>query len=75
MILPTKHIKFSNSLLNAGAILLKSIDRSYTVSYLWDKSRKLPEIGTFDKFTLALDLLYSMGLVDFDNGLIVRIKK
>ena len=75
MILPTKHIKLSNSLLNLGAILLKRIDGTQTVSLLWDKSRVLPEIKTFERFTLGLDLLYALNLIDFKDGLIMRIKK
>lgn len=75
MILPTKHIKLSNSLLNLGAILLNNIDGKYTVTLLWDKTRKLPEVRTFEKFTLGLDLLFMLGLVEFKEGLIARTIK
>ena len=72
MILPTKHLKLSNSLLNVGAILLNQIDRKYTVTLLWDKAKAHPEVKTFERFTLALDLLYMLGLIEFKEGLIVR---
>ena len=74
MIIPTKHIKLSNSLLNVGAILLKHIDQSHTVTALWNTTRQLPEIKNFERFTLGLDLLFMMGAVDFHEGLLRRIK-
>lgn len=75
MILPTKHMKLSRSLLNLGAILLNHLDDRYTVTLLWDKTRNIPEINTFERFTLGLDLLFMLGLIDFKEGLIVRITK
>lgn len=72
MILPTKHLKLSNSLLSAGAVLLKIIDEPKTVSLLWDKTKSMPEIRTFERFTLSLDFLFIMGIVDFKDGLIRR---
>jgi len=75
MILPTKHLKLSNSLLNTGAVLLKNIDEPKTVSLLWDKTRTLPEIRTFERFTLSLDLLFIMSIIDFKDGLIRRIQQ
>lgn len=75
MILPTKHIKLSSSLLNLGAILLKQMYETQTVSLLWDKTRILPEIKTFGRFTLGLDLLFILGIVDFKDGLIMKVKQ
>jgi len=75
MILPTKHIKLSNSLLNLGAVLLNNIDHKYTVTLLWDKARTLTEVKTFERFTLGLDLLFMLGLIEFREGLITRVVK
>lgn len=75
MILPTKHIKLSNSLLNLGAVLLNNIDHKYTVTLLWDKAKALTEIKTFERFTLGLDLLFMLGLIEFREGLITRVVK
>ncbi len=75
MILPTKHLRLSNSLLNLGALLLLNINNRQTVTLLWDKTRGIPEIKTFERFTLGLDLLFMMGLVEFKEGIIVRAKK
>jgi len=75
MILPTKHIKLSNSLLSLGAVLLNNLNDRHTVTLLWDKTRILPEVKTFEKFTLGLDLLFLLDLAEFQEGLIVKVKK
>jgi len=74
MILPTKYIKFSNSLISVGATLLKYIDNKHTVTALWNITRQLPEVRTFERFTLGLDLLFIIGAIDFNNGLLERVK-
>jgi len=75
MILPTKHIKLQNCILNLGSILLNNITGKQTVTLLWDKARELPEVKTFERFTLGLDLLFTLGLIDFNEGIIVRLKE
>ncbi|MBU1627129.1 hypothetical protein KKB18_07140 [bacterium] len=75
MILPTKHIKISNSLLNVGATLLRYIEEPQTVTSLWNETRILPEINTFERFTLGLDFLFILGIIDFKDGLLRRIEK
>ena len=75
MILPTKHIRLSNSLISVGAVLLKHIDNNHTVTALWNTAKILPEIKTFERFTLGLDLLFMMGAVEFRDGLLRRASK
>ncbi|MBU4032276.1 MAG: hypothetical protein KKD98_05705 [Candidatus Thermoplasmatota archaeon] len=75
MILPTKHIKLQNSILNIGSILLNNITGKQTVTLLWDKSKELPEVKTFERFTLGLDFLFTLGLIDLKEGIIVRLKE
>lgn len=72
MILPTKHISTGNSLLGMGAALLAALDRPRTVTSLWDEARGWPETATFERFTLALDLLYACGAIFLDDGLLRR---
>jgi len=72
MILPTKHVRLSNSLLGVSAEMLKRINRGTTITSLWNDVRLLPEVRTFERFTLSLDLLYSMGVVEFEDGLLRR---
>lgn len=75
MILPTKHIPASSSLLGVGAILLKYLDRPQTVTSLWETVRKVPEVATFERFSLALDFLYAIGIVEFDEDLLDKVQK
>lgn len=75
MILPTKHIKLQNCILNLGSVLLNNITGRQTVTLLWDKARELPEVKTFERFTLGLDLLFTLGLIEFKEGIIVRLKE
>lgn len=73
MILPTKHIPVENSFIGIGALLLAYLDQPTTVSSLWQKVRKLPQIATFERFTLTLDLLYIMNIIEFRDGNIRRV--
>ena len=75
MILPTKHMSLSNSLLSVGAVLLKHVDNNHTVTALWNTANILPEVKTFERFTLGLDLLFMMGAVKFQDGLLRRTSK
>lgn len=75
MILPTKHIKLSNSLLNVGAEILKHLDEAQTVTSLWNKARAVSHVKTFERFSLGLDLLFMLSIVDFHDGLLRRVRK
>jgi len=74
MILPTKHIKLSNSLLSVGAVLLKNLNSGQTVTSLWTATHTFPEVSTYEKFTRGLDFLFLIGAVDFKEGLLRRTK-
>lgn len=72
MILPTKHINPVDSLLGVGALILERLRTTKTVTQLWDEMRDLPQVATFDRLVLGLDLLYMMGVVELDGGVIRR---
>jgi hypothetical protein len=73
MILPTKHIDISRSLIGLGAEVLKCIDRPETVSTLWQRAALIREIGTFETFTLTLDFLYAIGAIEFEDNFIRKV--
>lgn len=75
MILPSKHVSEPQSLMGVGALLLGTIDRPHTVTSLWEQVRDEATVGTFERFVLALDLLYVIGAVGLENGLIVRVRR
>ena len=80
MILPTKHIRPERALLTVGADLLRFLREPMTVSRLWDDFRtsrgdrngRAAPIG-YDWFVLALDLLFLVGAVEFERGLIRKV--
>jgi len=72
MILPTKHISLRQSLLNVSAIALDGLRGESTVTQLWERLRVHPEVATFERFVLALDLLYLMDLIELKDGLLRR---
>ncbi len=75
MILPSKHISAEQTLLGVGAILIIELDRPQTVTSLWERTRKAAEVGNFERFVLALDMLYIIGAIELSSGLIVRTEK
>jgi len=78
MILPTKHLNQDRALLTVGARILPKLEQPKTVSALWEElSRELaPKQAArtlrYDHFVLALDLLFLMGTIQLDNGLLTR---
>ena len=81
MILPTKHLNEERSILRIGAELLLLLRNETTVSRLWADFQKYRRdaLGiktvTYDWFILALDLLFVLGAIGFDDGKIMRNHK
>ncbi|TET21439.1 MAG: hypothetical protein E3J71_09530 [Candidatus Stahlbacteria bacterium] len=78
MILPTKRLGQDRALLYVGAEILKLLDHPKTISRVWDELKKTrseksenPSL-TYDWFVLALDLLYTVGCIEFETG---RLRK
>lgn len=72
MILPTKHIPENQALIGVGAIILRHLERPQTVTSLWDKLRENHSVGTYERFILALNLLYVIGVIGIAQGMIQR---
>lgn len=78
MILPTKHIRPDRALLTVGGDLLVSLQEPMTVSRLWDDVRSKrgapgePAPISYDWFVLALDLLFMIGAIKVDGGLLMK---
>jgi hypothetical protein len=79
MILPTKGLAVDRALLSVGAELLRRLDRPKTVSRLWEQMRRpqssLLEAISYDWFLLAVDLLYLLRVVEFEDGRLRRIDR
>ena len=74
MILPTKHIETKRSLIWLGGLVLQQLNKPRTVTFLWEKIRGYPEVGTFERFSLALDFLYTVGAIEFQDDLLRRCR-
>lgn len=71
-ILPTKHVSEHTSLLGLAGRLAGELREPCTVSELWRRARERRDPGSFARFVLALDLLYLIGVVVLDDGLLRR---
>ena len=74
MILPTKHIPAEQSFIGLGAVLLQHLELSQSVSGLWEHVRGVASIGTFERFVVAMDMLFILGLIDFKDGKIQKVQ-
>ena len=72
MIFPTKHILPGHSLFDAGSTLLAALVIPSTVSDLWQRVREDMSVQEFERFVLALDLLYVLNAVQYRNGVLHR---
>lgn len=74
MILPSKHVSFSESLIGLGGVLLGFLKDPLSVDELWIKYSKInnsktrfPAYHNFDNIILAINLLYSIGAIKMDD--------
>ena len=78
MILPSKHLAPDRALLTVGARILPRLAQPRTVSALWEEvshepaSGKNPATLRYDGFVLALDLLFLVGAIQLQDGLLIR---
>lgn len=71
-LLPDKHVSLASSLLGVGATILRKLDKPSTITGLWDRCRTADEVATFERFALALDLLFAVGAITVENDILVR---
>lgn len=72
MILPNKHIELDQSLLGVGAVILRHLDKPRSITGLWREINTHLGISTFERFTIALDFLYAIGAIQFEDDLLQR---
>jgi hypothetical protein len=80
MILPSKHLPQDRALLTVGSHILTFLGHPKTVSALWEQLSKQtegtatppPRLVTYDWFLLTLDLLYALGTIELEGGLVAR---
>lgn len=75
MILPSKHLSGDRALITVGAEVLGQLGEPKTISRLWtDVKRVSSSSATYDWFILSLDLLFTIGLVEFSNGRVALVE-
>ncbi|WP_438518659.1 ABC-three component system middle component 6 [Clostridium sp.] len=74
MILPSKHIKLSESLIGIGALILESLNKPMTLEQSWKKFNKnymdtgiIKKKFNIDVYIDAIMLLYMLGALDIDK--------
>lgn len=80
MILPSKHLPQDRALLTVGGYVLTMLAYPKTVSALWNElirhdeglAISHPRKITYDWFLLALDLLYALGTIELESGMVAR---
>lgn len=72
MILPTKHTPETITLLGLGATVLDNLKTPRTINDVWTLIRKKEDSVSYCYFILALDFLYIIGAIEYENGRITR---
>ncbi len=72
MILPNKFIEEKDSLLYVGALLLNELDVPTSVSELWNQVNDNKSVNNYERFIIALDMLYILNLIELKNEKIRR---
>jgi len=79
VITPTKAIAADRALLTVAAQILKQLDTPTTIDQTWARFRIWRENNrqaspvSFSWFVLACDVLYSLGVVELRDGLLIRV--
>lgn len=79
MILPSKHIKFSQSIIGLSGFLLIQLKEPKTIDDLWVKYSKasikrFPSFHDFDNVVLAVNLLFIIEAIKLkDDGKLKKI--
>ncbi|WP_391483962.1 ABC-three component system middle component 6 [Aeoliella mucimassa] len=76
MILPTKHLQSDRSLIAIGAEIIKLIEQPKSISVLWLEIQELSLHSnrrlSFDWFTLAIAMLYTLDAVELRGHRLCR---
>ena len=70
--MPSKYLREDEALIGISAELLPHIRNNVFISDLWEDVKKLPNINNFERFVLALELLYILGLIKIENNKLSR---
>lgn len=78
MVMPSKHINFSQSLLGFGSYLLSKLNEPKSVDDLWReyqidmKNEAYFANHSFDNLNLTLIFLYGINAIEESNGIVAK---
>jgi hypothetical protein len=78
MIMPSKHINFSQSFLGFGSYILSKLDRPICIDEIWKiyqddlLVQSFNAKHSFDNLIMTLIFLYGINAIDQKNGLIYK---
>lgn len=72
MIMPSKYLREDEALIGVSALILPLLENDGNLSSLWEKAKNFEAVGNYERFILALDFLFILGIVDIDNNKVVR---
>jgi hypothetical protein len=78
MLLPSRTVSSQRALLSVAAQISLQLESPRTVSETWARvkewraERDFDQPITFGWFVLALDMLYALGLIEFESGTLRR---
>lgn len=78
MIMPSKHINFSQSLLGLSSYVLLKLDKPMTIDDIWSVYQTDLKSGiyngkhSFDNLMLSFIFLYSINSIESKNGIIFK---
>ena len=75
MIMPTKHVTIRHSLIGQSMLVLQKLNRPKTTSTLWSQVKHSDEIRSYERFLMAVDLLFILGAIELREGLLRRVKQ
>jgi hypothetical protein len=70
MLMPDKHIRWSESLLGLSVYVLEQLAQARTVDQVWEclqtdiQNGRYPASHSFENLVLSLDALYAIGAID-----------
>jgi hypothetical protein len=73
MIMPNKYLREDEALIGFGSVVLKHLNIERSLSDLWVNVKNFESIGNFERFILVLDMLFLLGLIEFEKNKIKRV--
>jgi hypothetical protein len=74
-ILPNKYVPVDYAIIGVASSLLSQLGSNDTVSSLWDRVCRQPQVRTFDRYAEALTLLFAANFIVLRQGIITPLSE